>query len=157
MLTKYDKISKERVLIHVVAEYILYMTQKSQGEWIFDLSKKTCVKWPLSKRQKIGFQDQISLNAGQKYCRMLCNTFDLHQATICHLDIFSGRFTQVLLAFKRTGIGTLIRTWDFSTARVIWGTFRIHTDNTLAIDMDCSAFGPGYVLWLFWTRLFTTI
>ena len=32
---------------------------------------KTCVKWPLSKRQKIVFQDQLSLNAGQKYCRML--------------------------------------------------------------------------------------
>ena len=32
---------------------------------------KTCVKRPLSKRQQIGFQDQLSLNAGQKYCRML--------------------------------------------------------------------------------------
>ena len=32
---------------------------------------KTCVKRPLSKRPKIGFQDQVSLNAGQKYCRML--------------------------------------------------------------------------------------
>ena len=30
-----------------------------------------CVKWPLSKRLKIGFQDQLSLNEGQKYCRML--------------------------------------------------------------------------------------
>ena len=29
------------------------------------------VKRPLSKRPKIGFQDQLSLNAGQKYCRML--------------------------------------------------------------------------------------
>ena len=29
---------------------------------------KTCVKWSLSKRPKIGFQDQVSLNAGQKYC-----------------------------------------------------------------------------------------
>ena len=29
---------------------------------------KTCVKRPLSKRPKIGFQDQLSLNAGQKYC-----------------------------------------------------------------------------------------
>ena len=29
------------------------------------------MKRPLSKRQKIGFQDQLSLNAGQKYCRML--------------------------------------------------------------------------------------
>ena len=32
---------------------------------------KTCVKRPLSKRRKVGFQDQLSLNAGQKYCRML--------------------------------------------------------------------------------------
>ena len=32
---------------------------------------KTCVKRSLSKRHKIGFQDQLSLNAGQKYCRML--------------------------------------------------------------------------------------
>ena len=32
---------------------------------------KTCVKQPLSKRLKLGFQDQLSLNAGQKYCRML--------------------------------------------------------------------------------------
>ena len=30
-----------------------------------------CVKRPLSKGPKIGFQDQLSLNAGQKYCRML--------------------------------------------------------------------------------------
>ena len=32
---------------------------------------KTCVKRPLSKRPKIGFQDELSLDAGQKYCRML--------------------------------------------------------------------------------------
>ena len=37
---------------------------------IFNYSK-TCVKRPLSKRPKIGFQDQLSLDAGQKYCRML--------------------------------------------------------------------------------------
>ena len=32
---------------------------------------KTCLKWSLSKRQKNVFQDQLWLNAGQKYCRML--------------------------------------------------------------------------------------
>ena len=32
---------------------------------------KTCLKWPLKKKTKIGFQTQLSLNAGQKYCRML--------------------------------------------------------------------------------------
>ena len=31
---------------------------------------KTCVKRPLSKRPKIGFQDQLLLNAGQKYSIM---------------------------------------------------------------------------------------
>ena len=42
---------------------------------------KTCLKPPLKKMTIIGFQDWLSLNAGQKYCRMLqsfCNTFDLH-------------------------------------------------------------------------------
>ena len=29
------------------------------------------MKGPLSKRPKVGFQDQLWLNAGQKYCRML--------------------------------------------------------------------------------------
>ena len=39
---------------------------------IFKLNhSKTCVKRPLSKRPKIGFQDQSSVNAGQKYCRIL--------------------------------------------------------------------------------------
>ena len=32
---------------------------------------KTCVKRPLSKRPKIVFQDQLSLNTGRKNCRML--------------------------------------------------------------------------------------
>ena len=32
---------------------------------------KTCVKRPLTKRPKTGFQDKLSLNADQKYCRML--------------------------------------------------------------------------------------
>ena len=32
---------------------------------------KNCVKRPLSQRPKIGFQDWLLLNAGQKYCRML--------------------------------------------------------------------------------------
>ena len=34
------------------------------------LYSKTCVKRPFSKRTKIGFQDQLSLNAGQKHCRI---------------------------------------------------------------------------------------
>ena len=37
----------------------------------YTIYSKTCVKGPLSERPQIGFQDQLSLNAGQKYCRML--------------------------------------------------------------------------------------
>ena len=32
---------------------------------------KTCLKGPFKKKTKIGFQDRLLLNAGQKYCRML--------------------------------------------------------------------------------------
>ena len=32
---------------------------------------KTCLKRPLKKNTKIVFYDQLSLNAGQTYCRML--------------------------------------------------------------------------------------
>ena len=41
------------------------------GKLVKEIYSKTCVKRPLSKRPQIGFQDQLSLNAGQKYCRML--------------------------------------------------------------------------------------
>ena len=37
---------------------------------------KTCLKQPLKSRAKIGFQELLSLNAGQNYCRML--SFYLH-------------------------------------------------------------------------------
>ena len=66
------------------------------------LYNKTCVKRSLSKRAKIGFQYQSSLNAGQKYCRMLQGE---HSAILSLpfviksfvLSILSGRFTQALL------------------------------------------------------------
>ena len=35
------------------------------------LYSKTCLKQPLKMNTKIGFQDLLLLNAGQKYCRML--------------------------------------------------------------------------------------
>ena len=47
---------------------LLYMLPAAIEHGLFS---KTCVKRPLSKRLKIGFQDQLSLNEGQKYCRML--------------------------------------------------------------------------------------
>ena len=45
----------------------------------FLIYSETCLKQPLSKRPKIGFKDQLTLNAGQKYCIMLQSE---HSATL---------------------------------------------------------------------------
>ena len=73
------------------------------------LYSNTCVKRSLSKRWKIGVQDQTLLDAGQKYCRMLQ---DEHSAILLTfiklsfvfkifvLSIMSGCFIQVLQLYK---------------------------------------------------------
>ena len=49
---------------------LLQLQQRNAGKLTFVYSK-TCLKRPLKKKTKMGFQDRLSLNAGQKYCRML--------------------------------------------------------------------------------------
>ena len=62
----------------------------------YQMHSKTCVKRPLSKRPKIGFQDRLSLNAGQKYCRILQYfrpSLSLHLSLRSLFCLFlSGRF-----------------------------------------------------------------
>ena len=67
---------------------------------------KTCRKQPLKKKTKIGFQDPLSLNAGQKYCRMLQGEHSAILSTFIKipfvfstfvLPFLSGRLRQVLL------------------------------------------------------------
>ena len=60
---------------------------------------KTYVKRPLSKRPKFGFQDQLSLNAGQKYCRMLQGEHSAILSTFIKLPIVIKIF--VLSIFER--------------------------------------------------------
>ena len=71
---------------------------------------KTCLKQPLFKRPKIGFQDQLSINAGQKYCRMLQWEHSALLSTfiklpfvikIFVLSIFEWPLKTVLTVFKR--------------------------------------------------------
>ena len=73
-----------------------------------DTYSKNCVKRPLSKRQKICFQNQLSLNAGQRYCRMLQGEHSAILLTfiklsfvikIFVLSFLSGGFIQVFLYF----------------------------------------------------------
>ena len=63
-------------LIMIYLFYTIYISVYyeilSCEEWYQSLSNsKTCVKRPLSKGPKIGFQYQLSVTAGQKYSRML--------------------------------------------------------------------------------------
>ena len=64
--------------------------------------RKTCEKLPLSKRPKFGFQDQLWLNAGQKYYGSILQYFRpslSYQLSLRPLIclFLSGCFTQVLL------------------------------------------------------------
>ena len=81
----------------------------SAGMYMLDFIikySKTCLKWPLKKKTKIGFQDQLLLNAGQKYCKMLQESIlQYFQPSLSyHLSLrplfclfLSGRLRQVLL------------------------------------------------------------
>ena len=73
------------------------------------LYSKTCLKRTLSKRPKIGFQDQLSLNAGQKYCRML-----------------QGEHYAILLTFNK--LPFVIKTFDLSIFEWLFYTgFTVHS------------------------------
>ena len=48
-----------------------FRQDKLNKQLLFLCVQKSLCKGPLSKRPNIGFQEQVSLNAGQKYFRML--------------------------------------------------------------------------------------
>ena len=53
---------------------------------------KTCVKLPHLKRPKMGFQDQLLLNACQKYCRMLQREHSAILSTFIKLPVVIKTF-----------------------------------------------------------------
>ena len=92
---------------------------------VLHIYNKTFVKRPLSKRPKLDFQGQFSLNAGQKYCRehspMLSTFIELPFAIV--KDLLSARFTQVLLYNER-----------FVEAAIALGPYAMSTKTPKAID-----------------------
>ena len=66
-----NNVGLNQVILHFLSWVHTHWQNILKGCSIINGYSKTCVKRPFSKRQKIGFQDQSSLNAGQKYCRML--------------------------------------------------------------------------------------
>ena len=75
---------------------------------------KTCVKRPISKRLKIGFQVKLSLNAGQKYCRMLQGEHSAILSTFIKLPVVTKTF--ILSIFE----------WLFYTGFTVPCIQRIH-------------------------------
>ena len=71
--------------------------------------RKTCVKRPLSKRPKNGFQDRLLLNAGQKYCKMLQREHSAILSTFIKLPFVVKTF--VLSIFE----------WSFYTSFTVYG------------------------------------
>ena len=64
------------------------------------MDSKTCVKRPPSKRLRNGFQDRLSLNAGQKYCRMLQREHSAMLSTFIKLPFDINIKTFVLSIFE---------------------------------------------------------
>ena len=84
---------------------------------------KTCVKWQLSIKTKNGFQVKLSLNAGQKYCRMLQREHSAILLTFIKLSVVIKTF--VLSNFE----------WPFYT------DFTVHHDWPISdgvLSVDCS-------------------
>ena len=70
---------------------------------------KTCVKRSLSKDRKIGFYDQLSLNAGQKYCRMLRGKHSVILLTFIKLPFVINIFVLSVLEWPfYTGFTVLV-------------------------------------------------
>ena len=79
---------------------------------------KTCLKRPLKKNIKIGFKDQLKLNAGQKYCRILQGE---------HSAIFS---TFIKVPFVINILVLSIFQWQLKTGFTVHGVISL-TDTTL--------------------------
>ena len=78
-----------------------------QTSSLFTWYSKTCVKWPLSKISKIGFQEQLSLHAGQKYCRMLQLKHSAILSTFIKLPFFNIYILSIV-ALDETNISSCL-------------------------------------------------
>ena len=79
----------------------------------YGTNSKTCLKHSLKKNTEIGFQYQLSFNAGQKYCRMLQGEHSTILLTFIKLP-FSIKFF-VLSIFKwplKTGFTVYAKSAD---------------------------------------------
>ena len=79
-----------------------------------------------SKKTKIGFQDQLSLNVGQKYCRMLQGE---------HSAILS---TFIKLPFVVKAFVLSIFVWPFYTGFTVSGCMRLGVNHCFVQEISTS-------------------
>ena len=69
------QVCKEKLISLLPVLFVLERNESKSFEGLSEphtcIYSKTCLKRPLQKKTKIGFQDRLSLNACPKYCRML--------------------------------------------------------------------------------------
>ena len=66
-----------------IAKQYRIASLKKTGTNYHLMQVKSIAEYSVSKRHEIGFHDQLSLNAGQKFCRML-NEHSAILSTFCH-------------------------------------------------------------------------
>ena len=122
-MTSYHKVQHTSKTItvtyaHVQTGYIKY------GIHIHSQIQLSLCKLATLKKTKIGFQDQFSLNAGQKYCRMLQGEHSAILLTFIYLPFviktvvylfLSGRSTQIFLRLIELHCLTFTETFYYLT------------------------------------------
>ena len=109
-------------MTNVVCSLICLCTLKTTNS-------EACVKRPLSKRPKIGFQDQLSLNADR-------SSLSYHLTFWSLFCLFlSGRFTQVLLynSNNMDPVWSVFMVFAFK-AKVLWSDFVIYTAEVIRVS-----------------------
>ena len=94
---------------------------------------KTCIKRPLSKRPQTGFQDQLFLNVGQKYCRMLQGEHSAILLTFIKL-LFVNIYILSVVALDETNISAQCKTLE---CHVIYTTPLCGVTSTTTNDVLC--------------------
>ena len=90
------KISKQ--IINTLSQYLEGTTKLTVSVYKNNQYSKTCLKRTLKTKTNIGFQDQLSLNVGQKYCRMLQWEHSALRSTFIKLPFVN--YTFVLSSFE---------------------------------------------------------
>ena len=99
-----EKFSEFTILIKIVSMswFFIHSYWKTYNTLPWMHYSNPCLKQPLKKKTKIGFQDRWSRNAGQKYCRVAFIPQYFRPSLSYHLSLrsclfLSDRLRQVLL------------------------------------------------------------